>query len=167
MQLQMDFLDSPSGKTYREPLAAMEERTSALSCNPSAILERDAGQNAITEEIARTRDVMGWQEKKEKATKKNTLLFLDLRRRGGILLGVSWEKVSALPGVCMTLNFGEYPSVARESTLSQILQMNAPEKYCLSTRACQGIINRAAKRGKELPAMLMDALLEVVNGEAE
>lgn len=65
------------------------------------------------------------------------------------------------------LNFGEFPSVARESTLSQILDLNAPEKYSLSVRACQGILNRAKKRGKELPAMLLDALTEVISSCGE
>ena len=66
----------------------------------------------------------------------------------------------------MTLNFGESPSVARESTLSQILEANAPEKYYLSAKACAGILRRAEKRGKELPKMLKDALEEAVRLEA-
>jgi len=65
----------------------------------------------------------------------------------------------------MTLNFGEYPSDARESTLSQILDLNAPEKYSLSPRACAGILRRAEKRGKTLPDMLKDALMEVVGSD--
>ena len=70
--------------------------------------------------------------------------------------------VSASHGACSTLNIGESPSVARESTLSQILQANAPEKYYLSATACQGILNRAKKRGKELPTMLQEALEEAI-----
>lgn len=62
----------------------------------------------------------------------------------------------------MTLNTGECPSVARGSTLSQILQENVPEKYFLSAKACAGILRRAEKRGKELPTMLKEALEEVV-----
>ena len=57
---------------------------------------------------------------------------------------------------------GVCPSVVRGSTLSQILQPNAPEKYSLSPKACAGIIRRAAKHGKELPPMLLEALMEVV-----
>ena len=62
----------------------------------------------------------------------------------------------------MTLNTGECPSVAVESTLSQILEVNAPQKYYLSAKACAGILRRAARRGKELPKMLKEALEEVV-----
>jgi hypothetical protein len=49
-----------------------------------------------------------------------------------------------------------------ESTLSQILQENVPTKYYLSARACQGILNRAERRGKKLPQMLEEALREAV-----
>ena len=78
------------------------------------------------------------------------------------MLEPSWETAGALLIEQLTLNSGEYPSVVAESTLSQILQANAPEKYYLSARACQGILNRAERRGKELPKMLKDALEEAV-----
>ena len=48
------------------------------------------------------------------------------------------------------------------SSLSEVLQMNAPEKYSLSAKACRGILRRAEKRGKVLPDMLKEALMEVV-----
>ena len=92
-------------------------------------------------------------------------MFLSLTGGGGSLLGVSWEMASALPGVSMMLNTGEFPSEGRESTLSQILDLNAPEKYSLSPRACAGILRRAEKRNKTLPSMLQDALLEVVGSD--
>ena len=89
-------------------------------------------------------------------------LFLDLRGGGGLLLDALWETVTQLPGVSSMLNITESPSDARESTLSQILDLNAPEKYNLSEKACRGILRRAEQRGKELPSMLRDALNEVV-----
>jgi len=92
-------------------------------------------------------------------------LFLNLTRESGSLLGLSWEMVGALPGESMTLNFGESPSEERGSTLSQILDLQAPEKYSLSPRACAGILRRAEKRGKTLPDMLRDALMEVVGSD--
>ena len=61
-------------------------------------------------------------------------------------------------GGCLTPNITESPSVAVESSLSQILEEKAPEKYFLSKKACEGILRRAAKRGKELPPMLKEAL---------
>lgn len=63
----------------------------------------------------------------------------------------------------MTRNFSEAPDPIIETRLSQILQMDAPDRYDLSPRACQGIINRAERRGKELPQMLDEALREVIS----
>jgi hypothetical protein len=63
------------------------------------------------------------------------------------------------------LNTGESPSVAVESTLSQILEANAPERYYLSAKACEGILRRAEKRGKELPQMLKEALEQMIERE--
>lgn len=62
----------------------------------------------------------------------------------------------------ITRNFSEAPDPVVETRLSQILQYDAPARYDLSARACQGIINRANKRGKQLPPMLKDALEEVI-----
>ena len=62
----------------------------------------------------------------------------------------------------MTPKGGEFRNGGAESTLSQILIANAPEKYSLSRKACLGILRRAEKRGKELPDMLREALMEVV-----
>jgi hypothetical protein len=63
----------------------------------------------------------------------------------------------------MMLNIGPGPHSAESaSTLSQILQANAPEKYFLSAKACKGILNRGEKRGKELPPLLKEALVEVI-----
>ena len=80
----------------------------------------------------------------------------------GLAQEASWETVSALRGERLTLNTGECPSVVRESTLSQILEANAPQRYYLSRLACEGILRRAKNRGKELPKMLLDALMEAM-----
>ena len=62
-------------------------------------------------------------------------------------------------GVSMMLNTGESPSEERESTVLQILERERElEKYFLSPKACQGILNRATKRGKTLPPILEEAL---------
>ena len=62
-------------------------------------------------------------------------------------------------------NTSESLSDAVESSLSEILQVDAPEKYSLSPKACNGILRRAEKRGKVLPPMLRDALMEVVGSD--
>jgi hypothetical protein len=65
----------------------------------------------------------------------------------------------------LMLNTGESPSVAVESTLSSILEENAPEKYYLSAKACEGILRRAERRGKALPPMLKTALEQMIERE--
>jgi hypothetical protein len=98
-----------------------------------------------------------------------TWMSLDLRAKArqtdliGDTLAASWETGIPSHGELSMPNTGEYPSDVVESTLSQILQANAPEKYYLSARACQGILRRAEKRGKKLPKMLEEALKEVVD----
>lgn len=63
-----------------------------------------------------------------------------------------------LHGVSWTPNIGECPSAERESTLWEIIETDVPLKYYLSQKACSGILRRAARRGKELPKPLKDAL---------
>ena len=67
------------------------------------------------------------------------------------------ERLTQL-GECLTLNFGEYPNVERESTLSEILEDNVPEKYSLSPKACLGILRRAKNKNGKLPDNLRIAL---------
>ena len=88
--------------------------------------------------------------------------YRDLRMESGIMPERSWETASVSRGACSTRNTGECPKGARESTLSQILQADAPEKYYLSAKACEGVLRRAERRGKKLPPMLQEALEEAV-----
>jgi hypothetical protein len=55
------------------------------------------------------------------------------------------------------------------SSLSSILQPqhDVPTRYYLSAKACEGILRRATRRGKNLPARLQQALEAVVNGQQE
>ena len=59
-----------------------------------------------------------------------------------------------------TANFSEWPNDAVVCSLSDTLETPRPhlERYTLSARACQGVLRRAAKRGKELPIALAQAL---------
>jgi hypothetical protein len=58
-------------------------------------------------------------------------------------------------------NSSESPKCAVDCSLSSILVENVPEKYYLSPKACQGILNRAIARGKTLPPNLKTALENV------
>lgn len=72
---------------------------------------------------------------------------------------MKWEDDGAWLGECMTRNTGESPNVAVVSRLSQILEETPQEKYSLSAKACQGILRRAERRGKDLPETLKAVLL--------
>ena len=72
-----------------------------------------------------------------------------------------------LLGECLTLNTGEGPNVAGESHVSQILEAAPLPKYCLSAKACLGILRRAERRGKDLPEKLKAALLTQSEFEAD
>lgn len=131
-QVPMFVPDTWSGKTSPEPSVQREEKTSEQS------------------------------SKKRRGSRKKGLQFLDLRTENGRPQDALWETVGALPGEYWTLNIGEYPSVAEESHLWQILQDDPPERYFLSAKACLGILRRAERRGKKLPELLEMALREQV-----
>lgn len=65
-------------------------------------------------------------------------------------------------GDSSTLNIGECPREENGSLLSWILQVDVPEKYYLSAKACRGILTRASRRGKKLQELLETALLEMI-----
>lgn len=117
------------GKTYQEPFPATKARTS------------------------------GRCSKKPRVSKTRTPLFLDLRKVDGLRVEQYWETDGASLGAYSTHSFGECPSAAVESRLSQILEDTPHPKYYLSAKACQGILTRARRRGKPLPPELEEALI--------
>lgn len=101
------------------------------------------------------------------AWNNQTLQFLDLRRGAdGAKPEQSLETDGLWHGDSSMLNIGEFPNAERESLLSWILEDNVPQKYYLSARACQGILTRASKRGKPLPDILKQALMDVIGGNS-
>lgn len=129
-QISLFDLGIWSGKMCREPSPAgnQKERISTPSLRKSAVYRR------------------------------SPYLYLDRRAGHGLLPGLLWEKDSLSLGGYWTLNFGESPRDAAESSLSQILEATVPEKYYLSPKACGGIIRRSGNRGKKLPEILDRAL---------
>ena len=132
MQQQISFLDSPSGRTSWDASRPTKGQT------------------------------FGRSSKRSSTSPTPRLQYLCLTKANGLLPDASWEKVTALPGTSMTLNIPAFRNAERECTLSQIIDLNAPEKYSLSPRACAGILRRADRRNKELPPILREALEEVV-----
>ena len=129
-----DIQDTVSGKTCPAHSPPTEERTFELSSKQLS-------------------------ELKKKGSRCLRLRITDGRKRTYI-----WETDGAWLTEFSTLNTGVSPSAAQESTLSQILLAEVPEKYYLSPKACLGILRRASVRGKELPEVLKKALERQAGG---
>ena len=80
-----------------------------------------------------------------------------------VLDGQFWDAPMSMMTECRLDSV--HHSGVRESRLSQILEENAHPKYYLSARACEGILRRAEARGKELPPILKEALLQMIARE--
>lgn len=100
------------------------------------------------------------QKKTEMEERRESLMCLCLKTESGQNpepSTMTWED-GALLGEYMTHNIGESPNAVVESRLSAILEECPHQKYYLSPKACQGILTRATRRGKELPKPLLQAL---------
>ena len=84
---------------------------------------------------------------------------LCLRLQNGPEAAASWVENGALLGEYTTRSFGECPSEENVSRLSAILEDTPHPKYYLSAKACAGILQRAERRGKELPETLKQVLI--------
>ena len=149
---QVDFCDLGiwSGKTYPVPSPVRAEDTQEKTLQRSS-------------------------KKSSKSQSREPLCLCVYRTEDGQRPGATTLKMApgALLGEYTTPSFGERPSTLMDecsfpalpsgvavSRLSQILEACPPQKYSLSARACLGILTRAEKRGKKLPAVLEAALRE-------
>lgn len=120
-----------AGKTFREPSPAESGKA------------RTSGSS--------------WKKRSELVYQE--FMFLKITLGDGDILGQPyWEILSPYVGESSTLNTGVCPRVERGSSLWQILEPHPHRKYFLSRKACLGILRRARKRGKVLPAPLHLAL---------
>lgn len=78
-----------------------------------------------------------------KSQKSKTKTYQYLNLENGNMQEISWKKISVSLGESWTHNISEYPRDVKESFLSQILQQVVQEKYYLTKRACQGILQRS------------------------
>lgn len=100
--------------------------------------------------------------KRSSASQSRKPPILKCLKKAGQLGGATtmrWEDDGAWLGECMMRNTGEFPNAAVGSRLSQILEATPQGKYSLSAKACQGILRRAERRGKDLPETLKTVLL--------
>ena len=69
----------------------------------------------------------------------------------------------AFHGECLTLNTSEFPKDVEESSLLGILEIGDHlTEFCLSPKACEGILKHAESREKTLPPKLLEALKKQV-----
>ena len=129
-QVSLFAQDTWCGKTSPEPSAATEEKTSQQ-----------------------------YLKKRSKSQSRKQPMCLCLRKVGPVqgACMTRWDD-GALLGEYTMPSFGECPSEENVSRLSAILEDSPHPKYSLSAKACQGILNRAERRGKELPKALKEAL---------
>lgn len=74
-------------------------------------------------------------------------------------VAILWPRGGAPLGGFWTRNGLESPSVVDVCSLSSTLETgDVPQRYYLTKTACEGILRRAAKRGKPLPPKLLEAL---------
>lgn len=105
--------------------------------------------------------------KRSSASESRKPPILKCLKKAGQLGGATtmkWEDDGAWLGECMTRNTGESPNAAVVYRLSQILEETPQEKYSLSAKACQGILRRAERRGKDLPKLLKAVLIQQSQG---
>jgi hypothetical protein len=158
-------LDTPSGKTSQEfsartttPLAASWARLSAAR-KPSwrqGGIETDGASGSRNGSQSHT---MSLENGDGAGTK-----YSSSGRHGAVsvwLLDPSEQHA----GESLMPNISAWPNDASACSLSSVLETGLiPEKYYLSGKACDGILRRAERRGKALPAALRDALVAVANG---
>lgn len=120
------------------------------------------------EHSAATKDKTSRQSSKRSSASQSRKppILKCLKKAGtpGVATTMKWEDDGAWLGECMTRNTGESPNVAVVSRLSQILEETPQEKYSLSAKACQGILRRAERRGKDLPKLLKEVLIRQSQG---
>ena len=99
------------------------------------------------------------------ASKAPRQMFLCRRTGAGCLQARFWATVILSPGASSTpRRVGASHKDGNVFLLSSILEGTVPERFSLSPKACQGILRRAEKRGKELPEVLRIALERQANG---
>ena len=96
------------------------------------------------------------------------MTHFSLQGEGGRTAVACLGPSALLPGEFSTLNTSEWPNDAVVCSLSSVLDpaQSIPSRFFLSSKACAGILRRAEKRGKELPPLLLEALMQVAKDEA-
>ena len=91
-----------------------------------------------------------------------------LQGDNGRTLGVGMDPREQSRGGFLMPNISAWPNVGAVCSLSQVLETGSiPQRYFLSSKACDGILRRAEARGKALPEPLLAALRSGVGMEEQ
>ena len=91
---------------------------------------------------------------------QDEIQWLDLTESGDEREQLSTADL-VLRGEFSTLDIGESPNVAVESSLSSILEENAPLKYSLSAQAARGALTRCKRKGSQIPSEVERELTKI------
>jgi hypothetical protein len=105
-----------------------------------------------------------WKKRKQSGSYSKTSLVCYPVTKEKILESSSgrWQTSGILlPGGLLMLSTSEFPKDgAVSSSLADVLQgQEVQTKYYLSSKACEGILRRSSRRGKNLPETLNNALV--------
>ena len=136
-----------------------------------SLFDRDTWSGKMSPEHSAVTEVKTSQQssKKRSASPSRKRPMCLCLQKDGLQADAStaWTDDGVLLGVYSMHSFGESPNAAEESRLSQILEEAPHPRYCLSAKACEGILRRANRRGKKLPEMLEQALVYTIEMERE
>jgi hypothetical protein len=139
-------------------------KTSASLANGLVLLAKEAGYSGRLQDL--------WRKRKQNTSSSKTYLVCYPVTKEKILESSSgrWPTSGILSaGGCLMLNTSEYPSegVVSSSLGDVLLTQQVLPKFYLSPTACEGILRRANRRGKELPEVLTNALVHQIKTSTE
>ena len=152
MQKQLTFLlAEPPARAFQSPDSERDSTTrEETSCSPILQWLTDLSPNGLSGKMSPVSCHLTEDEILEPSSGR-------WGKSGTGFHGESW-----------TLNTSEFHKDADVSSLSDVLEIGeVPQVFYLSPKACQGILRRAEKRGKELPQQLAQALLSVAQETPE
>lgn len=168
-QMSWFDLDTESGKTSPELSPRTGEKTSVSSSKSSAKSKTVKFQFLDLRKASGTPQVSSW------VTDSQSLGELWMHSSGAFLrdgeeyplLLTSTDRPQEISSSRLVVNLSEAPNIILDTHLSDILEVDVDPRYHLSAKACQGILNRAERRGKVLPELLREALMQTISRSSQ
>lgn len=156
--------DGLCGKTCQAPCPRRMGRTSAVSSKASSASKRPKQMFLCLAEEGGTQCRLAPRTQLYRRSVPSTLNSGMDDMESGCQPERSWVTITlSLGESSMRRRVGASHKDGNVYLLSSILMDNVPERFSLSPKACQGILRRAVKLGKELPEVLRLALERQAN----